>query len=122
MIGQRMLSKTPRNQWVKNQSTATTSRGVARARSVMMHGIDQGSSRARRIEVWLNGSVMPGGGSDSVSSLSRFGLLCQSLPHCSCETFDLSRQRRSIGSLLQQLRGKPLRFGYALYFDRDRVD
>src|SRR4051812_1720413 len=50
IIGHSRLSKTPRNQWVKNQSTATTSRGAARARSVMMHGIDQISSRLLRIE------------------------------------------------------------------------
>ena len=51
MIGQRRLSKTPRNQWVKNQSNATTSRGAARANKVMMHGIGQDSSRARRFSV-----------------------------------------------------------------------
>src|SRR5438132_7191860 len=41
MIGQRMLSKTPRNQWVKNQRTATTNRGAARASRVMIQGIGQ---------------------------------------------------------------------------------
>src|SRR5438477_4405392 len=68
MMGQRMLSKTPRKQWVKKQSTATTSRGAVRARSVMMHGIDQGSSRMLRIEVCLNALVMPGVPSDEASS------------------------------------------------------
>src|SRR5450830_1202584 len=51
MTGHRRLSKTPRYQWVKNQSSATTSRGVARAIRVMMQGIGQDSSRARRFEV-----------------------------------------------------------------------
>src|SRR4029078_8484183 len=63
-MGQRRLSKTPRNQGVKNQSTATTSRGAASARSVMMHGIDQDSSRLWRIEGLLNDSFMPGIRSD----------------------------------------------------------
>jgi hypothetical protein len=36
---------------VKNQRTATTSLGAARASSVMIQGIGQNSSRARRLEV-----------------------------------------------------------------------
>src|SRR5688572_29154070 len=38
-IGQSALSKTPLNHVVKNQSSAATSRGAARARSESRHGI-----------------------------------------------------------------------------------
>src|SRR6185295_1444194 len=51
-------------------------RGAARATSVMMHGIDQDSSRLWRIEGLLNDSFMPGVLSDPASSLR----LARSLP------------------------------------------
>src|SRR5450756_1037501 len=72
MIGHRRLSKTPRYQWVKNQSSATTSRGVARAIRVMMKGIGQDSSRARRCDVDVDVSMIPILGAAARSSLRAF--------------------------------------------------
>src|ERR1700732_4550209 len=59
ITGHSRLSKTPRNQWVKNQRSATTNRGAARAIKVMRQGIGQDSSRARRVDVEVEASMNP---------------------------------------------------------------
>src|SRR5688572_20140874 len=98
MIGQRMLSNTPRNQCVKNQRIATTRRGAARASSVMIHGIGQVSSRTRRSEVEV--SMIPTRDYVAASSLCLIRLSRRSHPHCSCEMIECAGQSH-FGTLIR---------------------
>src|SRR4051812_46431289 len=66
-IGQRIESNIRSNQCVKNQSSATTNRGVASASSESRHGIGQDSSSAERFG--LDASTIPFRGSAAGSSL-----------------------------------------------------
>jgi hypothetical protein len=92
-----------------------------------MHGIDQGSSRFWRIEVCLNGSVMPGVPCDEGSSLG-FRPPCRvKVPRIvrakGCgESPLLAGQSRGIGSLGKQFCGKSLGLRDPLDFNRNCVD
>src|SRR5438876_552522 len=110
MIGQRIESKTPRNQWVKNQRTATTNRGAASASRVMIQGIGQ-------ILPWFFTAISP-------------ALFVREVPHSVCTPIDQrgnpwahrsARQLVHLLLLVEQLGAEPLCLGDSFHLDGNRI-